>query len=622
VRIKALIRMGLMAVCCLPVLAAAAEPTVPVAPGVYTGFQRTSLYVPSWDGTRLAIDIYRPTVEGQPASEPLPVIFMQARSEVRHMPVTGAEPPALLKPFLARGYVMVLQDRRGVGASFGVQKGFVTLDDAKDGAAVIDWAGSQTWSTGKVGAMGCSNQGAYQLPVAAEHPKHLVALAPECASPFFFENMMSQNGVSSFAMGEQPPYTGACDRTGVMPLGAPVDEDNVPGTPLAHAAAEEHRCNAAFLGQYGANMHRDTRNAYLDYAPGLVDSVVQHSAAVKSSGVRIYHIGGWFDASPAGQLEAFEVFGERILIGPWTHCGTNDPGGGFADAAIDRAQDQLRWFDYTLKGIDDGISREPPVRFYTMNAEAGREWHRAPAWPLPDLHATTYFLAAGPSGSIASLNDGVLSAHAVRSAASDRYQPDYGVSLFDGKYDLLHRFWTGDMASTDSKGLTYTLAALTADLQVTGHPIAHLWISSSAPDEDFFAVLEDVSAEGHSTYVTDGKIRASRRKLSRPPWGDLGLPWHAQMTADDEPLPPGRPTELVFDFTPTSWVFRAGHRLRITVLNAAGKSFQAPPDSDRMHPPTIRLYRGAGHGSRIILPVIEPDSPYFAGHRAGENAGS
>jgi uncharacterized protein len=233
-RILALIGLALFA----GVLAAAETP-------VYNGYVRTSLYVKSFDGTRLAVDVYRPSLDGKVAELKMPVIFMQSRPSPRPGGAPGAGVSAMVMPYLSHGYIVVAQERRGEGASFGVQKGFLTRDDARDGAATVDWAGEQPWSTGKVGALGCSNQGGFQLPLAAERPRHLVALAPECASPFFWDTMISPNGVSAFAGAANPPYTGVCNAQ--VRAGQPVDEDKQPGAPLAAAAAEEHRCNAPFL---------------------------------------------------------------------------------------------------------------------------------------------------------------------------------------------------------------------------------------------------------------------------------------------------------------------------------------------------------------------------------------
>ncbi len=587
----ALLIAGLLACCC----AYGATPAEP--------FVRSSQYVTSGDGTRLAIDIYRPARNGALATEKVPVIVMQARSELRREDPARGSPRMLsvVRAFTAQGYALVAQDRRGTGASFGTQRGFINRDDGADAKAVIDWAGTQAWSTGKVGAVGCSNQGGWQYVVLAEAPKHLVAIAPECASPMFFDDMISQNGVSSFAAGDRPAYAGECGPA--TPPGAPVDED-LDGS-LARAAAEERRCNAPFLGQYTANMHRDTYNATLKYAPGMIDSVAMRAAAAKRSKVRILHMAAWFDPGPGGQLQGWQIFGGRALVGPWIHCGNADPGGPFPDASIDKLAYQLRWFDTTLKGIDTGLDREPPIRYYTMYAPAGTEWRNAARWPLPEQRATEYFLAAGPSGSIDSRNDGVLGLTRPGPGTDrDTYRPDYSAALFDGRFESLARFWTGDLrAGIDRKALTYTLPVLGQDLQVTGHPVVKLWVTSTAPDQDFFAILEDVALDGSARYVTDGKIRGSRRATGKPPWGDLGTPWHPQLQKHDQPLS-AQPAQLHFSMTPTSWVFRAGHRVRLSIVNSVGRGYQSPPGVDRSNPPELAVLRDRRHASSLVLPVI------------------
>ena len=103
---------------------------------------------------------------------------------------------------------------------------------------------------------------------------------------------------------------------------------------------------------------------------------------------------------------------------------------------------------------------------------------------------------------------------------------------------------------------------------MTGNPVADLWIASTAADQNIFAYLEDVSPDGKITKVTDGRLKASLRKTATPPFADFGLPWHRSYRADAEPLKPGEPARLQFDFLPTSYVFKAGHRIRVTVAGA------------------------------------------------------
>jgi putative CocE/NonD family hydrolase len=419
--------------------------------------------------------------------------------------------------------------------------------------------------------------------------------------------MISTNGVASFGMGMRPTYNGACDQP-VTP-GIPVDEDQGPAFALAAAAGAEHKCNAQFLGQYWAHMYRNSVHPLLKYSPGMVDSAAMQSGAIKASGVKILNVGGWFDASPAGALLAWQLWGGRVIIGPWAHGRVEAPSPSLLNGKLDRAALYLKWSDYTLKGKADAFAGEAPVAYYTINAPAGQEWRQAMQWPLPNARPARYYLAAGKTGTVASFNDGSLSATAPQEPAHDSYQPDYSAALFDGKYVALNRYWEGDMrTSTDLKGLTYTLPALSADVEVTGHPLITLWVTSTAADEDFFAVLEDVAADGKSTYVTDARIRASRRKVEPAPWGETGVPFHPQREGEDQPLSADQPAELAFDFIPTSYIFKAGHRIRVAIINAGGPAFQPLPGRDTARPPTISIWRSATHPSSITLPVIPAKS--------------
>jgi putative CocE/NonD family hydrolase len=158
-----------------------------------------------------------------------------------------------------------------------------------------------------------------------------------------------------------------------------------------------------------------------------------------------------------------------------------------------------------------------------------------------------------------------------------------------------------NLGGNDRKALTYTTEALGTDLEVTGHPVAHLWITSSAADGDVFVYLEEVLPDGRSVMVTEGMLRASHRALAPAPYRNLGLPWHPSRAADIAPLEPGVPAELVLDLMPTSVLFHRGSRIRVVVTAADEYTFRTARGSP---PPTIRVLRDADHPSRIILPVI------------------
>jgi len=243
-----------------------------------------------------------------------------------------------------------------------------------------------------------------------------------------------------------------------------------------------------------------------------------------------------------------------------------------------------------------------------MGAPLGAGWRSAYQWPLPSQELTSFYLRGGPTGSIASANDGLLALDKPQArTGQDDYVVDYSTTTgtrtrwTDGYGG---GFGYPDMTTNDQKGLTYTTPPLTADTEVTGHPIVHLWVSSTSEDADFIVYLEEVDADGSSHYITEGVLRASYRALSTPPWKTMGLPYHSGFKADVAPLPAGEPVELVFDLLPTSNIFDAGHRIRITITGADAGTYATP----RLDPPpTVSVYRNIEHSSYVVLPIIPED---------------
>lgn len=579
-RILGILCLGLAAAI-LPVAASAAPYS---APETYDGVERSSQYISSGDGTRLAISVWRPTKAGQIAAEKLPVIAMQNRSETDQV-----------RYFVKRGYVVVGQDRRGTGASFGRQTGFVNSRDVMDARAVIEWAGAQPFSNEKAVAMGCSNQGAWQYVTALTRPKYLVAIAPACASPQFFDDGISLNGVPGIQLPAEP-YSGACAPSppaaargdAARPERDPAIVDTDADGALFKAAQAE-RCNAPFLGQYWANMPRDGLEKFDNYRPGIEDSAVSRAAALKSSGVAVLQLGAWWDAGVVGQFAGHSYFGGRVVMGPWVHGNTIPRGGDYPNGMIDLNAETLRWFDHYAKGVDNGADRSD-VLYYTVNAPAGQEWRTAPRFRWNGDRMTKYYF--GDDG----LTTKRVNATPITYAGRD-------VGVFDGRYQVLSRWYGGDMSAADAQSLSKTGPAFTADTEVTGAPLARLWISADTQDVNIHAFLEDVGPDGKSTFVTDGRLRASWRKAEPSPWRVREHVWHRGLEADLAPLNPGEPAELLFNLTPTSYVFRKGHRPRISIVTSMSLPFQAPPLAKGAQP-TIQLYRSGRHASSVALPIM------------------
>jgi putative CocE/NonD family hydrolase len=272
---------------------------------------------------------------------------------------------------------------------------------------------------------------------------------------------------------------------------------------------------------------------------------------------------------------------------------------------LDYAAEAHRWFDYWLKGIDNGIMNEPPIHYYVMGVSKKEAWQTSNQWPIEKQELTRFYFGEGKTGSITSVNDGLLSAEAPTGQdAFDAYTVDYTATT--GKKSR----WTAvnfprdypDMRSNDKKALTYTTSPLETNVEVTGHPVVHLWLRTEAPDLDAFVYLEEVTGSGESFYITEGNLRASHRKLSKAPYNNLGLPYHSHYQSDLMPIPGGEPFELVFNLLSTSYRFHEGSRIRITVTFADADNFDTPVINPA---PKISLLRDMDHPSSIQLPIVQ-----------------
>ncbi len=589
----------------------------------YDGWARSSQYLTMRDGVRIAIDLYRPANAGRTETAPLPVVWTQTpyyRSSIIG-PRLASMPDYLpwIDEVLRHGYVVAAVDVRGTGASFGVVDGIFQPAEAGDAYEITEWLAAQPWSTGKIGMFGLSYLGITQLFAAGQAPPHLKAIMPEMAyfdlydflhpgGIFQYWAMFNWGGstqrhniysplppdfraiVARSARSLPGPFVRSkCRRLPCAPMGggpvAPVDEDTTGN--LVAAAQAEHLAGRNIFGVYQALPYRDSRT------PSGEEMYRQRSfadlaATIARSGIAIYHVGGWYDAFSTSAFLSYQNIGgpRKLLVGPWFH---SDQFG------VDRVAEALRWFDYWLKGVDTGVMNDDPIHYWTIDAPAGKEWRSTKVWPLPAARATDYFFAA----------DGALAATA--GTGADRYQVDLTTSLGPNNR------WTAtaggaagpvsdypDLAANDRKALTYTSGPLPAAVEVTGHPVAHVWISADQPDVDIHGVLSEVSPAGRVEYVTEGRLRASHRARHPAPYDRFGLPYHRSDQADAAPLGTG-PAELVFDLQPTSKVFRAGHRIRISLTGAEQGTFETLVFAS---PPRLTVHRSTEYPSRIVLPIV------------------
>lgn len=583
-----------------------------IALAPYDSWVRSSLYLKMRDGVRLAVDILRPAKKGVVEIKPLPALWTHTRyrraSVVNEKIHSSLEAPHLLA-LLQRGYVLASVDVRGSGASFGVSQGIFTPEESQDAYEVTEWLAKQPWCDGKIGMFGGSYLGITQLMAAARKPPHLKAIMPMVAL-FDLYDMGRPGGVlrDDFIR----TWSTLTQFLDLQPGVAPVDEDKE--GKLLQVAIEEHKKNRLLIEAMGPLYFRNDKDPLTGASPNQDWQPAGVLKAINESGIPTYLFGGWYDSFTRDQVLLWRnlTVPKRMTIGAWSHSPK--------DKDISREEtvlltiESLRWYDHWLKGLDTGIQSEDPIFYQVMRGPKINEWRSAKDWPVAAAKPVNFYLGAGKSGSIASVNDGRLKLAAPTiGRGEDAYQVDYtATSGTTTRWDNAVGGGYGypDMAGNDKKGLTYTTGPVLEDLQLTGSPILHLWASSTAKDAVIFAYLEEVDAAGVSTYVTEGVLRASHRALGTAPYDNFGLPYHRGFPEDVQWVVPGQAVELVFEMAPTSVIFDKGNRLRLT-LTGADKDNAATPRLELT--PTLTIYRDKDRPSSISLPIVGTVRPADGG---------
>jgi len=328
----------------------------------------------------------------------------------------------------------------------------------------------------------------------------------------------------------------------------------------------------------------------------------------KKVNVPAYNLTGWFDDG-YGQPGAILNFigmrnngktkaareGQKLIIGPWTHCNFTSKAGDIdfgAEAKIDLNELVIRWFDYWLKGIDNGIVDEPPIKIFVMG---DNKWRYEREWPLARTEFTPFYLHG--QGKANSLNgDGSLNRQKPTAENPDHYIYDPANPVTD----YIGGSGPRDQRSIEVRNdiLVYTSEPLASDLEVTGPIKAEIWASSSAKDTDFIVKVTDVYPDSYSQNITpplSGILRARYRESESTP----------------QLLSPGKIYKFTIGLMYTSHVFKAGHRIRVSVTSSYFPHIDRNPNTG--HPfgedaelisATQTIYHDDKHPSRIILPII------------------
>ena len=532
--------------------------------------------VPMRDGIRLSIDLYLP-----PGAGPFPTILVRTPYDNGHDYYREQ-----IRAFVADGYAFAIQDCRGRHDSEGTW--YAWGSETEDGHDTQRWLAEQPWCAA-IGTIGSSYDGCTQWLAAPDAHPALKAMVPAvCPSDLWLQDQYVGGG---FALGLNLAWSFPYSGRGRRDFSADELRDLWWRLPLASAEA------AAGLD---VPWYRDwlAHPASDDYWR----RVSNHGNWSRMTAPAL-NVAGWYDAYAGAAFLNYEGLvrdgppelrrHQRIVMGPWHHhiatsreVGELDFG---ADAIIDLHALQRRYLDRHVRGIDDGLDGEAPVRIFVMGENRWREeWE----WPLARTQWTDLFL--GDDGSLAD-----------RPPESDRpdayvYDPADPVITTGGNHSLVNPGIT--VGPVDQRGvearadvISYTGPVLAAPLEVTGWVSAAIWFSSSAPDTDVTARLVDVHPDGRAINVCEGMLRTRYRESFE----------RAVL------LTPGEPAEIPIDLGVTSNVFLPGHRVRLDIsssnfprvdrnLNTGGPiGFES-----EWRVAEQRVHHSGARPSRLRLPVI------------------
>lgn len=289
---------------------------------------------------------------------------------------------------------------------------------------------------------------------------------------------------------------------------------------------------------------------------------------------------------------------QLAVIGAWNHGGAQhaSPYAPRRNNLRDHWGEYLRFFDAYLADRPTGSAREAEARTLTYFTIGEERWKSTQTWPPAGVQLQPWYLHAGGTLATTPPSD---------TQGADAYRVDFGAST-----GRMNRWYTqanggrveyGDRAAADRRLLTYTSPSLPHDLELTGHPVVHLWITSTAVDAALIVYLEEVDPRGRVMYLTEGVLRAIHRQIANDPSYPQCTPCHPFTRAAIRPLIPGEPAELRFRLLPLSALVRRGSRVRIAIAGADGELFPRIPDEGE---PMIRVLRGSAMPSNIELPWL------------------
>jgi predicted acyl esterase len=557
---------------------------------------RKDLRVPMRDGVELAADAYhgvedkpRPALIAlSPYGKELQALALTTPPQKRPSPMwDGCIEAGDIARIVKEDYVHVIGDVRGSGHSGGehignYNAGGVSL--GQDAYDFIEWVAAQPWCDGNVGMVGISYFGSMQVIAAAERPPSLKAIFISGGHYDFYETTYhggimwfmpraareGRGGDSGWAFTDRvksrmiEKYSP--DELKQLVARRLQDPDIAAWPNLVHVLNYPKNHETWFdivMNELDGEWYEE-RNP-ITLAPSINIPVY----------VQLDQGRGW---TLDGTIDLFNALKgpKKLDIGPYPPMQSRP--------FIEEHDKMFRWYDYWIKGIDNGVMDEPAVNVFV---EGTREVISADQWPPKPVEYKSLYLR--PRGKL-----------------SPEFEP------MGAEYAAPDGFYQAPLTVTDKiEILSWSTDRFETATELIGTGAAHIFAEIDQPDTNFILRLWDVAPTGKRQLITTGYLKASHRELEED--SIEGNPRHPHTRAI--PVEPGRVEEYVLRLYPFANTFKPGHRLVVELSNgeplADEHNALLPPDAYHLPvglPVTHKIYRDAAHHSRLVLPFTRRET--------------
>ncbi len=528
--------------------------------------------IPMSDKTKIDADIFRPNSKGKfPAllgvhcySNPLQSApIMPGGINIHNACIEAGD----YNFYVRRGYIQIIANVRGTGKSEGkyLNYGFREVQDTYE---IIEWIANQSWCDGKVGMLGVSYFSVAQQQVAAMKPPHLKAIFALYGWTDSYRDKSYHGGI--LAHGFMRDWSNQIDnirceswfrekwgdnkyKDGILKL---LEDDEIRAVPYLLTALK--------------NPEQGGNPLTLDFLLNYLDGEYHQERSVQyKNNIEVpAYLGACWGAYRAHLPGAFRSWGnwkgpKKMIIGPPIYL----------DRPLYQYQyESLRWFDHWLKGIENGVMEDPPIRLFVTGTG---EWKATTQWPLPGTKWTPFYLHS----------NGLLSEH--------EFWPNEGSSTFEDSY--FHR-----------DDLTFISPEMVENTEVIGPIVLNLYASTTDTEVLWFISLLDIDPDGKETMLTRGWLRGSQRQVD-PARSKRWQPFHPH--TNRQPLTPGEIYEFNIEVRPYGILYKMGHRIGVRI-----KCVDDEPPANHLHSVAsghlwrqatsrVTVYHNADYPSHLLLPI-------------------